>query len=248
LLKRLGAVFRERADLSETLIDDVVYTNSPNAPVPPRTIGRRFITEFKAVKAFQRYGHEDRYSQSQMTLFILLGICVARVQEIEHLIAHSFILGAIVKSERRRNKTIAELTQSWKRKTLGQMLKTIEQGWKIEPTVHASLQMFLSMRNQLVHGLATSEQYSIHTAWGQDETIGFLMLFELVSRPLREGFEASLYASIEVGNEHLLKDNPERHVPLTTRQRKRIALFAAFFTPRHEEQPLSPKVLASEDA
>src|SRR6266850_2117546 len=130
LLKRLGAVFRERADLSETLIDDVVYTNSPNAPVPPRTIGRRFITEFKAVKAFQRYGHEDRYSQSQMTLFTLLGICVARVQEIEHLIAHSFILGAIVKSERRRNKTIAELTQSWKRKTLGQMLKTIEQGWK----------------------------------------------------------------------------------------------------------------------
>jgi len=234
LLRHLGASFRERDHLRETLIDDVVYTNDPNGPVRPRTVGRRSLTEFRAVKAFQRYGHEDRYSPSQMTLFTILGICIARVQEIEHLIAHSFVLGAIVDSERRKNRTIAELIESWKRKTLGQMLRTIESSWEIEPTVHASLQLFLQMRNELVHGLTTNDQYDIHTSWRQDETVGFLTLFEFISRPLREAFQASLYASIDIGNKHLLKDDPAKHHRLTARQRKKIGLFAAFFSPRQQ--------------
>lgn len=236
LLRRLGASFRDREHLSETLIDDVVYTNSPNGPVRPRVIGRRHLTEFRAIKAFQRYGHEDHYSQSQMTLFGILGICVARAQEIEHLIAHSFVLGAIAESERRKNQTIGELIKSWKRKTLGQMLRTIESNWDIDPTVHASLQLFLEMRNQLVHGLTTSERYDIRTSWGQDETIGFLSLFELVSRPLREAFKASLYASIDIGNTHLLKDEPEKQHLLTVRQRKKIGLFAALFSPKQQAE------------
>lgn len=167
---------------------------------------------------------------------------MARVQEIEHLIAHSFILGAIAESERRKNLTVAELIKSWQRKTLGQMLRTIELNWVIEPTVHMSLQLFLEMRNQLVHGLTTSEQYDIHTSWGQDETIAFLTLFERISRPLREAFQASLYASIDIGNTRLLKDEPEKQHPLTVRQRKKIGLFAAFFSPKHltPPQPSAP--------
>ena len=232
LLKRLGAAFRDRDNLDEILIDDVVYTRGDEGPVPPRTIGRRYLTEFNNVKVFQRYGHEDRYSASQMTLFSILGICVARVQEIEHLIAHSFVLGAIAESERRKNQTISELIDSWKRKTLGQMLHVIEQSWTIEPTVHASLRLFLKMRNELIHGLTTSERYDIHTSWGQDETVGFLSLFELISRPLREAFKASLYASIDIGNTHLLKGEPEKHHKLSARQQKKISLFAAFFAPK----------------
>ena len=236
LLSQLGASFRERDHLWETLIDDVAYTNDPNGPVRPRAIGRRHLTEFHAVKAFQRYGHEDRYSPSQMSLFTILGICIARVQEIEHLIAYSFVLGAIVESERRKNLTIAELIKSWKRKTLGQMLRTIESSREIEPTVKASLELFLQMRNELVHGLTTSEQYDIHTSWGQDETVCFLTLFELISRPLREAFQASLYASIEIGNKHLLKDEPKKHHRLTARQQKKIGLFAAFFSPKQNTE------------
>jgi len=243
LLKRLGATFRKRGFISETLIDEVVYTNDPNGPVRPRSIGRRFVAEFKAMKAFQRYGHEDRYSKSQVALFTILGICVARVQEIEHLIAHSFIFGAINKSERRRNQTIAELVERWKRKTLGQMLRIIEEDWEIEPTVYDGLQLFLSMRNYLVHSLTTSEQYDISTTWGQDETVGFLTWFELVPRHLREAFRGSLYASIEIGNEHFAKDDPERRCPLTSRQRKKISLFTASFTPRQEEEQDNPEDL-----
>lgn len=239
LLSRLGASFREREHLWETLIDDVVYTNALDGPVRPRVIGRRYLTEFRAVKAFQRYGHEDRYSQPQMTLFTILGICIARAQEIEHLIAHSFVFGVSAESERRKSQTISELIKSWKRKTLGQMLRTIELNWDIEPTVHASLQLFLQMRNELVHGLTTSEQYDIHTSWGQDETMGILTLFELISRPLREAFQASLYASIDIGNNHLLKNEPDKHHPLTARQRKKIGFFVASFSPKEKKEQIA---------
>lgn len=247
LLRRLGATFRDRDQLSETLIDDVVYTNGPDGPVRPRIIGRRYLEEFGAVKAFKRYGHEDRYSPSQMALFTIMGICLARVQEIEHLIAHSFVFGAIAESERRKNSTVAELIKSWKRKTLGQMLRAIELNWDIEPTVHTSLQLFLEMRNQFSHGLTTSEQYNIHTSWGQDETIGFLTLFEIISRPIREAFQASLYASIDIGNKRLLKDEPAKQHPLTSRQRKKIGLFAAIFSPKQEAE-LKPQPKRPRDA
>lgn len=232
LLRKLGARFREREGLSETLIDDVVYSNGSDGPVRPRLVGRKYLEEFRAVKAFARYGHEDRYSPSQSTLLTLLGMCVARCQEIEHLIAHSFILGGLIETERRKYKTILDLTCGWKRKTLGQMLRLIEDGYEIEPTIHASLQLFLQMRNQLVHGLTTHDQYDIRTSWGQDETIAFLSLFELISRPIRQAFRASLYASIDYGNSYLLREDPGSHHELTKRQKNQIPLFATFFKPR----------------
>jgi hypothetical protein len=186
------------------------------------------------MKVFKRYGHEDRYSESQMILFSLLGICVARCQEIERLIARSFILAAMSPSERKRNRTINQTVDAWKRKTLGQMLAAIEEGYEIEPTVHAALRMFLGMRNELIHGITTSDRCDIHTSWGQGELIAFLSIFELISRPLREAFEASLYASIQIGNEKFLADTPERKMPLSKRQRKKVALFAAFFAPKDD--------------
>jgi hypothetical protein len=201
LLRRLGAQFRNRGSLSETLIDEVVYTKSTDGPVAPRTIGKKHLREFQ--KAFQRYGQKDQYTESQMILFSLLGICIARCQEIEDLIAHSFIFAAMSPAERRRNRTIQETIDAWKRKTLGQMIAAIEEGYHVEPTVNAALRLFLDMRNQLVHGVTISERYNIHTSWGQDELIGFLSLFEMISRPLRKAFESSLYASIEIGKSFL---------------------------------------------
>lgn len=181
MLSQLDAEFRERETFSETLINDIVYTNCGEGPIRPRTIGRKFLKEFQDVKAFQRYGHKDRYTESQMTLFSILGICIGRCQQIEHLIAHSFILAALSPSERKRNLTIKETINKWKRKTFGQMILAIEEGYEIEPTVHASLKLFLEMRNKLVHELTRNEQYNIDTSWGQDEMIAFLSLFELIS-------------------------------------------------------------------
>lgn len=229
LLKKQGAIFRERGTLSETLIDDVVYTNSCDGPVRPRTIGREFLRKFKAEKAFQEYGHEDQYSQSQEVLFLLLGICLARTQEIEHLIAHSFILGVFNKTDRKKNLTIDELIQKWKRKTLGQMLKAIEEDWEMDPMFHAGLRWFLRMRNELVHGFTTSEQYDFQTVWGQNEAVAFLSFYEFISRPLREAFKATMYASLDIGNKFLLKGDSGKQLRLTKVQKEMISLFVEFF-------------------
>jgi hypothetical protein len=234
LLKKLGAQFRERDSLSETLIDDVVYSTGSDGPIPPRTIGRKYIKEFQQVKSFKRYGHEDRYSSAQMTLLSLLGICVSRCQEIEHLIAHSFILAAMSPSERKFNRTISETISAWKKKTFGQMIRSIEDGYETDPIVNNCLRLFLEMRNKLIHGLTTSDQFDINTSWGQDEMIAFLSFFELVSRPLREAFKASLYASIDIGNIIFMPDNPDDHIPLTKREKNKTVVFASFFSPRKD--------------
>lgn len=232
LLQKLSAHFRERDGVAETLIDEVVYSQGGDGPAPPRPIGRKYLEEFRAEKKFTSYGHEDTYSPSQMTLFSLLGICIARCQEIEHLIAHSFVLGAMAPSERRREQTIGELIKSWKRKTLGQMLRIIDEGYEIEPTVRASFELFLKMRNRLVHGLTTDDQYDIRSSWGQDEMIAFLTLFELVSRPVREMFRSSFYASIEIGNTTLLANEPEKQISLSKREKKQVWRFVHFFKVR----------------
>jgi hypothetical protein len=229
LLRQVGAEFRSREGLEETLIGDVVYTRGGDGPIEPRTIGRKGIDEFRSVAAFRNYGHEDRYSPSQMTIFTILGICVARVQEIEELISHSFVFSAMAPSERRLNLTIGESIDRWNRKTLGQMLKTIDEGFEIHPKLQEGFRLFLEMRNRLVHGITTSEQFNIRTGWGQAELICYLPFFEIVSRLVRNSFEASLYASIDIGNTYLRPDNP---IVLTKRQQKKTGLFAFFFTPK----------------
>lgn len=48
LLRQLGAQFRTRKSLNETLIDDVVYTQGEAGPFPPRTIGKSICVIFRA--------------------------------------------------------------------------------------------------------------------------------------------------------------------------------------------------------
>jgi hypothetical protein len=113
LLNKLGAKFRDNEGLRKTLVDDVVYTQNSPYPVPPRLIGCKYLTEFKKDKVLSRYGDDDCYSPSQMSLFTILGICVARCQEIEDLIASSFILG-LADAEAKRYGTIGEMTKAGK--------------------------------------------------------------------------------------------------------------------------------------
>lgn len=232
LLRKLGARLRDRDEITETLIDDTVYTrDTRGGKVPPRPIGRKFLQEFFKSRTVTRYGHEDKYSPSQTQIFTILGICVARCQEIEHLIAHSFIL-AVSDCEQRKYKTITDIVKGWKAKTLGQMLRSIEQGYEIEHRVRASLNLFLSMRNQLIHGLTTCKQYDIESTWGQDELVAFLALFELLSRSVRRALRASLYASILFANTHLNGNDPGGQQTLTRRELKEASLFPEIFRVR----------------
>lgn len=223
LLKKLGAEFRVVEGRHETLVEDVVYSQG----YPPRTIGRRFIKEFRQEKVFAEYGEEDRYTSSQNILFTLLGVCIARCQQIEHYIAHSFIL-AVSAKEKVRHKTIDDLTRAWKKKTFGQLIRTIEESYELEPALKASLEWFLEKRNQLVHGLTTHNQYDIKTGWGQDEMIAFLSIFEMMSRAIRKAFYACYLASIDYGNNYLL-EKPNPKMRLTRKQKNDMSVFPYFF-------------------
>jgi hypothetical protein len=223
LLKKLGAEFREVDGRHETLVEDVVYSQGQ----PPRMIGYRFINEFRKEKAFEEYGEDDRYTSRQNILFTLLGLCIARCQQIEHYVAHSFIL-AVSAKEKMRHKTIDDLTRAWKRKTFGQLIRTIEESYELDPTFKAALEWFLQSRNQLVHGLTTHAQYDVETGWGQDEMIAFLSLFEMMSRVIRKAFYACYLTSIDYGNNYLLEE-PNPKIRFTRKQKDDMSVFPYFF-------------------
>jgi hypothetical protein len=232
LLKKLGAEFRTVDSREEIKIKDLVFSNGIDGPIPPRSIGAKFLTEFSADPSFSEYGEKDRYAPSQIHLLSMLGICVARCQEIEHLIAHSFILG-ISDKQKRRYKTINDLVEGWKKKTLGQLINAIREAYDIEPIFNASLDLFLNMRNELTHGLTVSDRYDIRTSWGQDETIAFLTFFEFVSRIIRKAFRSTFYASIEFGTQYLIDEKEiPKQLRLTKKQSSEIDLYSVFFTPK----------------
>jgi len=62
------------------------------------------------------------YTQSKNT-------CLAACQQIEYYIASSFLLG-ISKKQKQKYKTLNDLREGWKRTTLGNMLKCIEEHGK----------------------------------------------------------------------------------------------------------------------
>lgn len=62
LLTRLGARFRDRDGVEETLLDSVVYSRGTERPTAPREIRAKFLEKFKAEPAFRRFGREDKYS------------------------------------------------------------------------------------------------------------------------------------------------------------------------------------------
>jgi hypothetical protein len=231
LLKKLGAQFRERDGLEEVLIEDVVYA----AGQPARTIGKRFLDEFRGDPSIAAYGEEDRYSGRQIILCNLLGICVARCHQIESYISDSFIL-AVSAKEKDRYKTIDELRNAWRKKTLGQLVRTIEESYDLEPLFKQALDWFVQHRNRLIHGLTTDLQFDIESAWGQDEIIAFLVLFEMMSRLVRKAFRACFLCSMDLGI-HVFgaPEGMAKSIKWTRKQRDEMSLFPEFFRLKSSE-------------
>lgn len=228
LLEKLNAEFRKIDDSEQILINDIVYQQG----FRPRKIGARFLSDFEKGKVTPIGWEEDRYTAPQSTLLLMLGTCVARCQEIEHYIAQSFILG-ISSKEKSKYKTISDFAAGWKKKTFGQLIRTIEESYQLEETFKPALEHFLSCRNKLVHGITMTEEFDIRTSWGQDELVAFLVRFEYLSRAVRTAFRSCFYASIEIGNLHLIKDEKGK-IKLTKKQRSEAALFPHFFILRLE--------------
>ena len=108
------------------------------------------------------------------------------------------------------------------------MLKAIDHSYDLDPEFRRALNVFLDMRNELVHGITTSEKYNIQTSWGQDEMVAFLAWFEFLSRAVRKAFRASYYASIDIGMQFLSNEEKAK-ISLTKKQKDEIEIFIHYF-------------------
>jgi hypothetical protein len=236
--QKLGAQFRTIDNREEMLLDDVVYAVDAYVPGSihrERSVGRRAVQELREdaglAEMIHEYDDEDTWNGPVIHLVTGLGMCVIRCQQIEYYISNSFLLG-ISKKQKAKYKTINDLREGWRKKTLGNMLQSIEEAWEIEPIVKAGLQLFLEMRNRLVHGLTTDGQFDIRTDWGQRELLAFLYLFDVHSRIVKRAFRASYYAGFHFAIQKwgLPEGSPKKL--FTKKQKDEISLFAAFFSPK----------------
>jgi hypothetical protein len=234
LLEKLGAQFRVIKRAKEVLLDDFVYAETGGGYTRSRPVGRKAIEELRSDQILRehQYSDEDAWEESQAQLLTMLGMSIARCQQVECYLTNSFLLG-LSEKEKKKYKTIGDRIAAWEKKPFGAMLKLIDESYEIVPELHAGLYLFKDMRNELVHGITTSEKYSIHSYWGCQELVAFLALFDHVSRVVRDAARASYYASIIFGNEYLLQDDRKR-IPLTRKQKKEAGLFAHFFSVKKE--------------
>jgi hypothetical protein len=202
----LGAQFRKVESKEEMLLEQVVYEIDDYIPCSmyrSRSIGAKALSEMDEIPEFAEIDHdeEDVWKGRQVHLISMLGMSLARCQRIEFYITHAFLLG-ISKQQKAKYQTLDDLRKGWEKKTLGQMLRAIEEAWEIEPTVKASFDLFRWQRNQLIHGITTNDRYDIQTSWGQDELVSFLAFFDVHSRLVKKVFRGALSASLEYAVHH----------------------------------------------
>ena len=233
----LGAEFRKIEQQEEMLLCDVVYAVDEYVPCSMykrRSIGLKAATELRELPELdQKYDEEDIWLEPEIHLITALGMCLARCQLIEHYITESFLFG-ISKKQKQKYSTINDLKMGWKKKTLGNMLATIEEAWEINPIVKENLELFLRNRNLLIHGLTTDDRYDIRTRWGQLELWAFLSFFDVHSRIVKKAFRASYFSSIHfaVKNWGLPKGFPKK--VFSKEQNEEMGLFFECFTPKYD--------------
>lgn len=172
LLKRLGAEIRYIDNKKEVLIDDVVYG-----------LGYVYSVGKKMFKDLYEFNNKKKIDVSNISyekidddIERLLGKAIITIHRIENYITESFIFGVGV--ERFSKYSIWEMTKFWKEKlTFGRLINLMEENFIINEDIKNSLQLFLTQRNKIAHGLITDERYNIETLWGKKEIVGYLAIF-----------------------------------------------------------------------
>lgn len=107
----VGAEFRTIDGKEEMLLDDTVYHIDEYIPCSihrQRTVGFRAVEEFNSIPELagetHHYDDEDIWLEPEIHLVTALGMCLIRCQQIEHYIAHSFLLGISKKQKQKYTK------------------------------------------------------------------------------------------------------------------------------------------------
>lgn len=238
IFEKLGANFRVVDGKNEMLLHDVVYEVEelcPTGMTRKRSIGMTAVNELKSDPSLGsvEYHEEDTWSPGEMHILTMIGMCLASCQLIEFYISNSFLFG-MSKSQKAKYETINDLRNGWKKKTLGNMFKSIEEAWEIETTLRENLNLFLANRNKLIHGITTEERFDIRTRWGQAELVSFLNFFDLHARIIKMAFRSSYYMSIQFGMDLFGKPDVLSKKAFSRKQRKEMDLFVHFFEPKYD--------------
>lgn len=172
LLKKLGAEIRVVEDKKEFLIDDMVY--APGCVYP---VGKRAMKELFEFDSDRKMDITNvSYEGIDGVIERMLGRAITTIHRIENYIMESYIFGLGVKKY--EHYSIDEMVKFWKEKlTFGRLINLMEENFIINDDIKKSIQLFLTQRNKIAHGLTMDERFNIDTFWGKKETVGYLALF-----------------------------------------------------------------------
>lgn len=145
----------------------------------------------------------------QEQLYQAIGLAIAKCHEIESLFSKSFVF-AVSKKQQKKYNTILDFFNGWEKKTFGNLIHSMQEAFEIDETIKLALNVFLDMRNQLVHGITTKPKYDISTDWGQRELISFLDLFLSLCDPIFNIAASCIEFSIAFANEYLIDDSANK--------------------------------------
>lgn len=213
LLKALGAKFRNLNEDKQILLMDRVYGRKPSGESYVYSVGARALAEHNnqwhlIKRNYDKVDFEVEKLDLSTYVFSAMGLALSHCHEIEYLLSNSFLIGLLGLSDKEKSKydTINDLNEGISKKTFGQLLRIIQEAFEIEPTIEASLNLFLNMRNKLVHGITKDKRYDIHDEWGQKELISFLDIFLILAKPIKEIALSCYVTSMQFGLEIMKKE------------------------------------------
>jgi len=230
VLTELGLEKREIGQEIQMRIGDFQVTEDENGGKSAHYIGMTAMQQLN--RQVKDWDYEaDHWSSRQIVLLGMLGEAIFICHEIEDYISKAFIL-CMDEKEKSKYDLISDLTEAWKRLTFGELFKRIRKAYTIDPMIEASLELFLAMRNRIVHGISSEPKYNIHDLWGQDSLLSFLNLFIVNARVVRKLFRDCVIASNMLG-EYIFggkKDSEYDDI-----QMEAFSTFASFFSSKSEK-------------
>jgi hypothetical protein len=226
LLEDLGVQFRIIDDEEQKLLRDVVYARKATGEWYSYCIGARALVERnKRLPQYDNYDNEPKINITEQ-LYTAIGLALTKCHEIEFLFSKSFVF-AISEKQQKKYETFNDFFKGWDKKTLGGLFSAMQEAFDIETEVKMALDLFLNMRNKLVHGITTTQRYNIDTDWGQRELLAFLDLFLSLCVPIKAIAESCIDVSIEIANIYLVKENADK-IPLKSSD-ELLSLFTKCF-------------------
>ncbi|MCI8353095.1 MAG: hypothetical protein HFJ58_05900 [Clostridia bacterium] len=230
LLEKLGARWRTIDGKDQMLLLDKVYAHDENGESYTYNIGARALIEDLNEHINFDFNNYSTFEDGvEKILYEMMGIATKECHEIEFYFSNSFVF-AVSENQKKKYNTINDFIKGWSKKTLGNLISSIEESFEIKEEWKICIKGFIEMRNQFIHGLTTKERYDINDEWGRRELINFLAIFLNYCEPVKEIAESCFIFSIYFANDKLI-DKKENKIPLeeTEDVKGKLALFNEIF-------------------